>query len=94
VELVARIVVPAATATGALLNGVSGYYSSVAIEHDADAQAARADEKLETMELDAAIELLREAIDRRLTSLSAASDISSANQRTQQLIIDSYSGAA
>lgn len=91
---VARVVAPAATAAGAVAQGVSGYYAGEAAHRTADAQAGRSEETLEGMDLDAAIELLTRAIDRELSAFEAANEIAVSNQNSDQLIIHTFAGKA
>jgi hypothetical protein len=94
VASVARIVAPAASAAGAIAQGVSGYYEGEAAHRTADAQAARNRETLEGMDLDAAIDLLARAIDRELAAFEAANEIAVSNQYSDQLIVHTFAGKA
>jgi hypothetical protein len=94
VRQVASIVAPTAQAVGAIAHGASGYYAGEAVDHKADAQSAEALETLRNMDLDAAIELLADAIDRQLVAFAAASEISTSNQSGHQTIIQTFSGVA
>jgi len=94
VKFVANLSAPATTAAGAAANGVSGYYQSEAVDHNADAHAAQSRETLESMALDAAVELLGKAIDRQLAAIGEMTQTLEANQQTKQLIVRGFQGVA
>jgi len=94
VKFVASLIAPAAAGAGAGANLVSGYYQSEALDHDADAHAAQSREKLESMEIDAAINLLSKAIDRQLAAMGEMTQTLEANQQSKQLIVNGFQGAA
>lgn len=94
VKFYASLTAPVATGAGAGANTVAGYYESEAVDHNADAKATQAREKLESMDLDSAIELLGRAIDRQLDALSGAMQTIEANQQNKQLVISNFQGIA
>jgi hypothetical protein len=94
VKFAANLIAPTATGAGAAANFVSDYYQSEAVDHNADAHAAQAREKLESMEIDAAVELLGKAIDRQLAAMGAMTQALEANQQSKQLIVNGFQGVA
>jgi len=94
VKFWAGVVAPAATAGGAGLHLVEGYYASEAAEHGADAHGAQAKEQLTSLDIDAAVELLGRALDRQLDAMSEAGQTLEANQQSKQLIVQSFRGIA
>jgi hypothetical protein len=94
VRLGATLIAPAATGAGAGANLVSAYYQSEAVDHNADAHAAQSQEKLESMEIDAAVELLGKAIDRQLAAMAEMTQTLEANQQSKQLIVNGFQGVA
>jgi len=94
VKFCAGVVSAVATGAGAGAHMVEGYYASDAVDHNADAHAAQAREKLESMDIDAAVDLLGRALDRQLAAMAQAGQTLEANQQSKQLIIHSYQGIA
>jgi hypothetical protein len=94
VKFAANLVAPAATGAGAAANLVSGYYESEAVDHNADAHAAQSREKLESMEIDAAVKLLGKAIDHQLAAMGEMTQTLEANQQSKQLIVHGFQGVA
>lgn len=94
VKTVADVAGAAAEGGGAIANTASGYYASEAVDHRATAQQAQAASTLESMDIDEAIQQLEKAIDRQMAACSTAQEISVANQRSNQLVISSFAGAA
>jgi hypothetical protein len=94
VQFAANLIAPAATGAGAGANLVSGYYESEAVDHNADAHAAQSREKLESMDIDAAVELLGKAIDHQLAAMGEMTQTLEANQQSKQLIVQGFQGVA
>lgn len=94
VRFYADIVAPVATGAGAVAHGVAGGYRSAAIHHNADAQEARSKETLESMDIDTAIDLFERTIDRQLGAATQTLGILQANQRSKDLILQSFQGVA
>jgi hypothetical protein len=94
VKFAATLIAPAATGAGAAANLVSGYYQSEAVDHNADAHAAQSREKLASMDIDTAIELLSKAIDRQLAAMGEMTQTLEANQQSKQLTIQAFQGIA
>lgn len=94
VKFYASLAAPAAKGAGAGADTVAGYYESEAVDHKADAKAMQARETLESMDLDAAIELLGRAIDRQLDAMSGAMQTMEANQKSKQLVVNNFQGIA
>ncbi|HEY6078350.1 MAG TPA: hypothetical protein VIW29_06080 [Polyangiaceae bacterium] len=83
----AKVGASAFSAAGAFAGGVSGYYAGEAVDYQADAQDARNQRTLTSMEMDEAIERLGTAIERRLSLIVEASQMQDSSQRTNQLIL-------
>ena len=94
VQFAANLIAPTATGAGVAANLASGYYQSEAVDHDADAHTGQAHEKLASMDMDAAVDLLSRAIDRQLASMGEMTRTLEANQRSNQLIIHGFQGVA
>jgi hypothetical protein len=94
VKFAANLIAPVATGAGAGANLVSGYYQSEAVDHNADAHAAQSREKLESMEIDAAVDLLGKALDRQLAAMGEMTQTLEANQQSKQLIVHAFQGVA
>lgn len=94
VAKVAKLVQPAATGAGAVANGVSGYYASEALQEQANARASDNDSELVSMNIDDAIALLGQAIERQASLLETGNRIVTANQNADRQIIQSFSGVA
>lgn len=94
VEQIASLVAATARGSGAVCDGVSGHYEATAVDHRANARAAKSGETLEDMDLDAALELMAQALDRRLAGATSLADIQSSQQSTDRLIIETFAGRA
>ncbi len=94
VQLYAHLVSAAASGAGGVAHGVAGYYQGEAIDHDADAQAARAQQTLCSIDIDQAIDLFERTVDRQLDATKQTSETLGANEHSKQAIIYSFQGAA
>jgi hypothetical protein len=90
----AKLIAPAASGAGVGAHFVSDYYRSEAVDHNADAHAAQSREKLASMDIDTAIELLSKAIDRQLAAMGEMTQTLEANQQSKQLTIQAFQGIA
>jgi hypothetical protein len=94
VRFYSSLVAPTAKGSGAIAGLVSGYYGSEALHDNASAHAGQSREKLTSMDIDFAIDLLGIAVDRQLSAMAETNHALQANQQSELLIIHSFQGVA
>jgi hypothetical protein len=94
VSTVASSVQAAAQAGGGIAHSVAGYYSGAVIDQRADAQASELRRGIESMELEAALELLQRALERQNMAVDGTSQIAHDRQQSNRNILQHLAGAA
>lgn len=90
----AKIAQPIATGSGAVANVASGYYASEALDDQANAHAADKRSDVVSMDIDEAVKVLGQTIERQLSLCESGNQIFVANQNADQLIIQNFAGVA
>lgn len=93
-KVVASVVAGAANTAAGAASGAQGYYRSVGADEHANAREASGRQELTNVDIDQAIKLVSDALERQQSVTQAVSDGAMSHQASCQRILDSWGGAA